>query len=111
MNSDLLRIILFGAEVVLSVVVLLFYVFKKTKVVFKDTFYEKVLSVLPSLIQRAESLFKVGSDKKSFVLGVAYALLSELTGESVENCAEKYGDRIGAAIENILETPQKKEVD
>lgn len=102
---------LFILELCIGFASLVLLIFRKNKAVveIKDTPFERVLRFLPSLIQRAEQLFRVGSEKKSFVLSVAYALLVDYTGEDLEVVAQKYSDRISAAIESILETPQKKE--
>lgn len=100
----------FILEVCLSVSCLFIYIFKKNKIVLKDTAFEKLMVKLPSIISKAELLNKCGSDKKSFVLGVSFALLADLTGKTTEEISNEYGLRISEAIESILETPQKKEV-
>lgn len=83
---------------------------KKSKIKMVDTPFMKLVLKLPEIISKAEKVSSVGHEKKSFVLGVAYAFLSDLTGKSIEDISFIYKDRISTAIESILETPQKKEV-
>lgn len=98
----------FIIELLVGLVSLIILLLKKTKVLSVDTPFEKLLEKLPELIKKAEILSKEGKVKRSYVLGVAYAYLADLTGKSVEEISGIYCDRILEAIENILETPQKK---
>ena len=111
MNLDLFKLICDGVSIALSLLCVLVLFLKKNKILLKDTAFEKIIVTLPSLIQCAESLFTKGSEKKTYVMSVSFSLLSKLLSLSPEEVARDYGDRISSAIENILETPQKKEVD
>lgn len=96
---------------VFSVASILIFLLKKVKVIKKDTAFEQVLSLLPSLIVKAEKSIVGGANKKAFVLSMAVTFLSQLTGESnQEKICDEYGSRISEAIEAILLTPVKKEV-
>ena len=97
-------------ECVLGIISLIVLFLKKTKIIQKDTIFEKLLERLPSIIDKAERLEKPGVQKKAYVLGVCYAFISEFTGKDTSEVAEEYGDRISKVIEDILETPQKKGV-
>ena len=97
-------------EISLSIACLVIYVFRRNKVILKDTPFEKLLAKLPSLISVAEQHLVDGPSKKSFVLGVSYSFLADLLGVEPVEVAVKYGSRIDTAIEDILKTPQKKEV-
>lgn len=95
---------------VFSIISILIFLLKKVKIVKKDSAFEKVLMLLPSLIIKAEKNIKGGSDKKSFVLSMAISYLASLSGEDDEKVYQDYGKRISDAIEDILMTPVKKEV-
>lgn len=97
-------------ELVFAIVSLVLLILKKTKIKLIDTPWEKLIQKLPEIISKAETVSSVGHEKKSFVLGVAYAFLSDLTGKSIEQVSYDYKERISAAIEAILSTPQKKGV-
>lgn len=97
-------------EIILAVVSLIIVILKKTKLVSVDTPFEKLLEKLPELIKRAEVLSKDGKVKRNYVLSVSYSYLADLTGKPVEVVSGIYCDRILSAIENILETPEKKGV-
>lgn len=97
-------------EIAVSLACLLLYVLRKNKLVLKDTAFEKLMAKLPSLITAAEQHLADGASKKSFVLGVSYSFLADLLGVEPDEVAVKYGARIDMAIEDILKTPQKKEV-
>ena len=97
-------------EIILGFISLIIVILKKTKIILNDTPFEKLLSRLPDIISKAEELSNIGKVKKSYVLGVSYAYLADLTGKSVEEISGVYCDRISSAIEEILKTPQKKEV-
>lgn len=97
-------------EIILGVISLIIVILKKTKILLNDTPFEKLLSRLPDIISKAEILSKDGKVKKSYVLSVSYAYLADLTGKPVEEISGIYCDRISSAIEEILKTPQKKEV-
>lgn len=89
---------------------LIFVICKKSKIKLVDTPWLKLVLKLPEIIKKAETVSPVGHEKKSFVLGVAYAFLADLTGKSIQEISYEYKDRISQEIEAILETPQKKEV-
>ena len=95
---------------VLGIVSIILLVVKKTKIKLIDTPFSKLILKLPEIIAKAETVSPVGQEKKSFALGVSYAFLADLTGKTIEQVCLDYKDRISAAIESILETPQKKEV-
>lgn len=97
-------------EIILAIISLVIVILKRTRVILKDTPFEKLLSKLPDIISKAEILSKDGKVKKSYVLSVSYAFLADLTGKPVEEISGIYCDRICSAIEEILKTPQKKEV-
>lgn len=97
-------------EILLALISLVIVILKKTKLVSLDTPFEKLLEKLPGIIKNAEVLSKEGKVKRSYVMSVSYAYLADLTGKPVEEISGMYCDRIIAAIENILETPQKKGV-
>lgn len=103
-NYSWISTLLFG------VVSILIFILKKVKVELKDTPFEKVLSILPSLILTAEKSIKSGIEKKTFVLSSALTLLAELTGSDVADVSKSYSKRISDAIEEILLTPVKKEI-
>lgn len=94
--------------IVCSIISILIFLLKKVKIVKKDSAFEKVLMLLPSLIIKAEKNIKGGSDKKSFVLSMAISYLASLSGEDDEKVYQEYGKRISDAIEDILLTPVKK---
>lgn len=95
---------------ILGVASIILLILKKTKIKLIDTPFSKLILKLPEIISKAETISSVGQEKKSFALGVSYAFLSDLTGKTIEQICVDYKDRISAAIESILETPQKKEV-
>lgn len=97
-------------EIILAVISLVVVILKKTKILLNDTPFEKLLSRLPDIISKAEFVSKDGKVKKSYVLSVCSAYLADLTGKSVVEISGMYSDRISLAIEEILKTPQKKEV-
>lgn len=86
-------------------------ILKKVKVNMQDTDFEKVLSLLPSLIIKAEKGLVGGEKKKSFVLSMALTYLCELSGKSIDEVSEIYSRRLDEAIEDILMTPVKKGLD
>jgi len=99
------------ATLVLSGASLLVFLFKKVKIIKKDTAFEQVLSMLPSLIVKAEKSIQGGSNKKAFVLSMAMSFLRSLIGEELTESAEKdYLSKLSEQIEAILLTPVKKEV-
>lgn len=110
MSDLLLHYGLIALEIICSIACLILYIFKKNKIILKDTAFEKVLEKLPFLISQAEVAFKDGLQKKTLVLSVAMSLLAAETDLSFDELSAKYGDRLEEAIENILNTPQKKEV-
>ena len=94
---------------VFSVLSILIFLLKKVKVIKKDTAFEQVLSLLPSLIVKAEKSIEGGANKKAFVLSMAISFLSQLTGEDdQQKLCDEYANRISEAIESILLTPVKK---
>lgn len=100
----------FIAYLIIALLSLFFMILKKPKVKLVDTPWLKLVLKLPEIIKKAETVSPVGHEKKSFVLGVAYAFLADLTGKSIQEISYEYKDRISQEIEAILETPQKKEV-
>lgn len=94
----------------LGVVSIVLLIVKKTKIKLIDSPFCKLILKLPEIIKKAETVSPVGHEKKSFVLGVSYAFLADLTGKSIQEISYLYKDRISSEIEAILETPQKKEV-
>ena len=77
---------------------------KKGKV---DPAKEKVISYLPHFIRDAESSIKGAKEKKNFVLTSCINLYKVLTGVNItydSYVAKEFSD----AIEDILDTPQKK---
>ena len=98
-------------SLVIGVASLLIFLLKKVKIIEKDTDFEKVLAVLPSLIVKAEKSGKSGPQKKEFVIASAIYYLLSLKGEKGgEVDINAYSEKIGDAIEAILSTPVKKEV-
>lgn len=93
-------------ESILTLCVLFVTIFKK-KVKVNDVF-QSVLMVLPELISLAESKFKDGSEKYSYVFNKCIEMLMQLTHWSNEKVISEYTADIDHAIENILATPQKK---
>lgn len=92
-----------------SLICLVIFLLKKAKIVKKDTAFEKVLSVLPSLIIRAEKSGKTGPQKKAFVVSSALCMLSSLLDEEMtEENISFYSEKLGSAVEDILSTPIKK---
>lgn len=108
MSEFWLKIIFISVEVFLVICSCFVGIFRKRYVI-KDTIFELLLEELPKFIILAEKL-KLGSQKKEFVLGVAYSFLSKYSGKDISVVAEEYGDRVCSAIESILSTPQKKGV-
>ena len=94
-------------EIGLTLIVLLVTLLKK-KVKINDVF-QSVLMVLPEYISLAETMFKDGSSKYSYVFKKCVELLMSLTHQSSQKVIDKYTSMIDSAIENILSTPQKKE--
>lgn len=84
------------------------FLIKKVKVIMKDTSFEKVISLLPSLIIKAEKSGKSGPEKKVFVLGSALSYLADLTGKDLAEVGSIYSKKISDYIEVILSTPVKK---
>lgn len=66
--------------------------------------YEKI----PTFIIEAESLLTNGVDKKVFVLKKCFSYLSKLLRCSESRIENLFSSEICAAIEHILDTPQKK---
>ena len=93
-------------ESVLTIIVLFVTLFKK-KVKINDVF-QSVLMVLPEYISLAETQFKDGSSKYSYVFKKCVELLMSLTHQSSQKVIDQYTSMIDSAIENILATPQKK---
>lgn len=86
----------------------LFVTLLKKKVKINDSFMS-VLMVLPDLINVAESKFKDGSEKYSYVFNRCIEMLMQLTHQSSQKVLDQYTADVNAAIEAILSTPQKKE--
>ena len=86
---------------------------KKTKVVSKtvDTPFERVMALLPSLIVEAEKSGMKGESKLNSVVFAALGILQKLCQRDLSfEEIDDYRDAIIKAIEQILETPQKKGV-
>lgn len=81
---------------------------KKNKLVVKDTIFENLLLMLPTLIKQAEESGGTGSDKKALVLSYALNWLVSFTSKTFEEIKSLYADRVSRAVEEILSTPQKK---
>lgn len=104
-NASWLLTLLFSAA---SLIV---FLLKKVKIVKKDTAFERVLSLLPSLIVKAEKSISGGTNKKAFVLSMAMSFLRSIVDEDLTEDAERdYIKKLGDQIEAILLTPVKKEV-
>lgn len=110
MNEFLIKIILTSVAILLSLVTTVLLATKKTKIVMNDTIFEKVCEKIPSYIRLAETTFKDGISKKSFVIGLCFSLLKDLTGLAEDQIATQYGERIDYQIESVLATPIKKGV-
>lgn len=110
MSEFWVKIILSVVAILLSLVTTILLAAKKTKVVMKDTIFEKVCEKIPSYIRLAETSFKDGLSKKSFVIGLCLSLIKDLTGLAEDQIAVQYGERIDHQIESVLATPIKKGV-
>lgn len=82
----------------------------KKKVKITDTVFTGLLLNLPAYIKEAEESGKKGDDKLSMVLNSSLTYLMSVTGDDVKTVTTTYGSKLMAAIEDILATPQKKEV-
>lgn len=82
---------------------------KKVKVV--DALISVIYEMLPKFINAAELKVGAGSGeyKKQLVFDSVILYLTGISDLSRDELVEKYGQVINIAIENILETPQKKE--
>ena len=101
----------FVATLILMVVSLLFVIFRK-KVKVQDDIVSNIICMLPSIICKVErtiTLEKCGSIKKAKVLDTALSVYKQITGVSLTYDSE-IAIRIDKAIEDILCTPQKKDV-
>lgn len=88
---------------------IIFYEIKNKKLDTSSIFND-LLQVLPNFIKTSEKISSSSDDKLSFCLNLAVNFLSSKTGLSSSAILEKYGDFIINSIEEILSTPQKKEV-
>lgn len=88
---------------------IIFYEIKNKKLNSSNIFND-LLQVLPNFIKTSEKISSSSDDKLSFCLNLAVNFLSSKTGLSSNAILEKYGDFIINSIEEILSTPQKKEV-
>jgi len=96
--------------IVLTLCCLIVGICKKSKVVSVDTIFEQLLVRLPTMIRTAEKTGLSGIEKKNIVLLNSISWLSDMTGLSNLQVKEQYGSRIDSSIEEILSTPEKKEV-
>lgn len=99
------------ALIVIAICNMFLLIFKKGKISLVDSIFERLLVRLPSLIRKAEELGVSGENKKIFVLSAAYSFLADMTGKKQEELVASYGKQIDSAIEDILATPEKKEVE
>lgn len=68
---------------------------------------EFILEKLPGLINTAEALYDDGSIKKDYVIDAMKKLINQYFPKV---CSSIFNGFISKAIENLLSTPQKKEV-
>lgn len=92
-------------SVLISIVTFLVLLFKK-KVTINDTALSMVLMKLPELIKQAEDLYKDGTAKKLHVLSAAVNYYREIGGVSSRDIIGVISEK----VEDILATPEKKEV-
>lgn len=81
---------------------------KKSKIVQTDSVYGQLLSILPTMIRKAEQPDLTGGEKRHLVINLAIDWLCRMTGLDVGSCREKYYSKVSDDIESILSTPQKK---
>lgn len=99
----------FVAEIVLTVIVLLVSLLRK-KVKFNADGLNKVIGLLPGLINEAEKVYGSGNGdiKFKFVFAHAFTELQKYYPDEVIK-AHNFSLVLVSAIENILSTPKKKE--
>lgn len=90
--------------IVLSVIIFLIRIFKTGK----SDYLSALLVLLPDYIKEAEKKYSSGSDKLYYVMTKVYAYLNSLNLKNHEK--EKLAVQCVSYIENVLSTPQKKEV-
>lgn len=99
-------------ELFLLVLSLLVSLFRK-KVMITDNNLVAIVKQLPNFITTAEALYnspKSGKDKFQFVYNLCIDYLQKLTGSNIDEVTARYSSSITELIEDILATPQKKEV-
>lgn len=100
-----------GILVVLSIILL---ILRKKKIVVEDSMLDGIYSYAIQLINEAERRFKLGEEKKEFVvssLKEKYPQFSKfLNFETLPFTSKPNSDEVfGQVIETILSTPQRKE--
>lgn len=103
------KYILFACFGLIEIILLIVSLCKK-KVVLKTDLFARMFSALPGWIIEAEKTGEVGTDKLVQVLRKCLDFLHDETGLSVNSLYRLYGLQIMLQIEDILSTPQKKEV-
>lgn len=95
-------------QLVISIVTFVILLFQK-KVKVEDAMAGLLIS-LPDYIKDAEKSGATGTQKFVIVFQKCLTYLSFATGDSLDVVSACYATQINEAIENILSTPQKKEV-
>lgn len=90
--------------VVISCIIFLVRIFRTGK----SDYLSALLVLLPDYIKEAEFKYNNGSDKLYYVMTKVYAYLNSLNLKTHEK--EKLAVQCVSYIENVLSTPQKKEV-
>lgn len=98
---------MFVIEIILifiSLIVFLIRIFKTGK----SDYLSALLVLLPGYIKEAEGKYSSGSDKLYYVMTKVYSYLNSLNIKNSEK--EKLAVQCVSYIEDVLSTPQKKEV-
>lgn len=94
------------ASIIAAIVSIVFWIIRKKPVKVVDTFKEKILAQLPTVIATAETEIGPGNGEKKLQFVIDY-FTWEFNQQGL-NLGESYLKFIKVMVEQILSTPQKK---